>query len=273
MTTRLQDLLVGFRGLKLDSKPVIVHASLSAFGQVQGSAETLVSALLAVFDSVVMPAFTYKTMVIPPCGPENNAINYGSGADFNRMAEFFDPQMPADPLMGTVAETLRKHPRAKRSTHPILSFTGVKAKAALAAQTLADPLAPIGVLAKQDGWVLLLGADNTVNSSIHYAEKLAGRKQFVRWALTPQGVRECPGFPGCSAGFQSIAPEVEKYTRQAKIGNAVVRAMPLKMLFRAAITQIKHNPLALLCQQENCERCNALRMHHAVGGIPAACFW
>jgi aminoglycoside 3-N-acetyltransferase len=212
-----------------------------------------------------MPAFTYKTIIIPSSGPETNAIIYGSGADANRMAEFFDPQMPADPLMGAVAEALRKHPRAKRSTHPILSFTGVKAKAALAAQTLADPLAPIGVLGKQDGWGLLLGVDHTVNSSFHYAEKLAGRKQFVRWALTPQGVRTCPGFPGCSAGFQSIAPEVEKYTRQVKIGNAVVRAVPLRMLFRAVITQIKHNPLALLCQQADCPRCNEIRLLNAVG--------
>ncbi len=74
MTTKLQHLLVGLRSLKLNGKPVIAHASLSAFGQVQGGAETLVSALLAVFDSVVMPVFTYKTMIIPPVGPENNAI-------------------------------------------------------------------------------------------------------------------------------------------------------------------------------------------------------
>lgn len=267
MTIQLQDFLIGFRSLELGDKPVIVHASLSAFGQIQGSAETLVSALLAVFDSVVIPAFTYKTMIIPSSGPETNAIIYGSGADTNRMAEFFDPQMPADPLMGTVGETLRKHPCAKRSTHPILSFTSVKAKAALAAQTLADPLAPIDVLAKQDGGVLLLllGVDHTVNSSIHYAEKLARRKQFVRWALTPQGVRECPGFPGCSAGFQSIASEVEKYTRQVRIGNAVVQAVPLRMLFRAVITQIKQNPLALLCQQADCPRCNEIRLLNAVG--------
>jgi aminoglycoside 3-N-acetyltransferase len=265
MTTRLQDLLIGFRSLKLGDKPVIVHASLSAFGKIDGGAETLVSALLAVFDSVVMSAFTYKTMIIPPSGPEYNAISYGSGADANRMAEFFDSQMPADPLMGAIAETLRKHPRARRSTHPILSFAGVNAKAALAAQSLSDPFAPIGALAKQDGWVLLLGVDYTVNSSIHYAEKLAGQKQFIRWALTPQGVCACPGFPGCSAGFQSIAPEVKKYTRQVKIGNAVVRAVPLKILFKAVIERIKNDPLALLCQQADCPRCNEIRMHHAVG--------
>jgi len=265
MTIQLQELLVGFRSLESGDKPVIVHASLSAFGQIQGGAETLVSALLAVFDSVVMPAFTYKTIIIPSSGPETNAIIYGSGADANRMAKFFDPQMPADPLMGAVAEALRKHPRAKRSTHPILSYTGVKAKAALAAQTLADPLAPIGVLAKQDGWVLMLGVDHTVNSSIHYAEKLAGRKQFVRWALTPQGVRECPGFPGCSAGFHAIAPEVERDTQRVRIGNAAVQAVPLKMLFKAVIERIKNDPLALLCQQADCPRCNEIRLLNAVG--------
>jgi aminoglycoside 3-N-acetyltransferase len=265
MTIQLQEFLVGFHSLELGDKPVIAHASLSAFGQVQGGAETLVSALLAVFDSVVMPAFTYKTIIIPSSGPETNAIIYGSGADANRMAEFFDPQMPADPLMGAVAEALRKHPRAKRSTHPILSYTGVKAKAALAAQTLADPLAPIGVLAKQDGWVLLLGVDHTVNSSIHYAEKLAGRKQFVRWALTPQGVRECPGFPGCSAGFHAIAPEVERDTQRVRIGNAAVQAVPLKMLFKAVIERIKNDPLALLCQQADCPQCNEIRLLNVVG--------
>ncbi len=44
-----------------------------------------------------MPAFTYKTMLTPLTWSENNGITYGSGADVNRMAEFFDSQMPADP--------------------------------------------------------------------------------------------------------------------------------------------------------------------------------
>jgi len=204
-------------------------------------------------------------MIIPLSGSETNVITYGYGTDANRMAEFFDPQMPADPLMGAVAETLLKHLRAKRSTHPILSFTGVKAKAALAAQTLTNPLAPIGALAKQDGWVLLLGGDHTVNSSVHYAERLAGRKQFISWALTLQGVRECPTFPGCSAGFQSIAPEVERDTRRVRIGNAAVKAVPLKMFFKAVIERIKNDPLALLCQQADCPRCNEIRLLNVVG--------
>jgi aminoglycoside 3-N-acetyltransferase len=259
MTIRLRDLLLGLRDLNLEDAPVIVHASLKSLGQVEGGAQTVVSALITVFPSVLVPTFTYKTMVTPLTGPENNAITYGSGESQNRMAEFFTPRLPADVMMGIIPETLRKQPRAERSSHPIQSFAGVNAGQFLEAQKLDNPLGPLGALEEQDGWVVLLGVDHTVNTSIHYAEKLAGRRQFVRWALTPKGVVECPGFPGCSAGFQAIAPEMDKYTRKVQIGEARVQAVPLSMLFKVVINLIKKNPLALLCQQEDCERCGEIR--------------
>ena len=259
MTVRLRDLLLGLRELHLGEAPVIVHSSLKSLGTVEDGAETVVNALASVFSTVLVPTFTYKTMVTPLVGPPNNAITYGSGADSNQMAEFFSAHMPADPLMGTIAETLRRHPHAQRSDHPIQSFAGLNASAYLAAQRLDDHLAPILELEKQDGWVVLLGVDHTVNTSIHYAEKLAGRPQFTRWALTSRGVVECPGFPGCSAGFQAIAPQMEKFTRHVQIGSALVQAVPLKMLFIVAISSIRKDPLALLCQQADCERCNQVR--------------
>ena len=134
----------------------------------------------------------------------------------------------------------------------------------LAAQTIQNHLAPIAVLAEADGWVLLLGVDHTVDTSIHYAEKLAGRKQFLRWALMPNRIVECPSFPGDSAGFNAIAPVLVNDTRKIQIGNTIVQAVPLKVLFFKVINIIKENPLALLCQQDDCERCNAVRQ--AVAG-------
>jgi aminoglycoside 3-N-acetyltransferase len=259
MDVRLRDLLLGLRDLHLSEAPVIVHSSLKSIGQVDGGAATVVSALAGAFDTVIVPTFTYKTMIIPLTGPENNGITYGSQNDQNQMAEFFSQRMPVDPMMGAIPEMFRRHPLAKRSIHPIQSFAGINAENILAAQTMTDHLAPLGLLEKADGWVLLLGVDHTVNTSIHYAEKLAGRRQFLRWALTPKGVVECPGFPGCSAGFQAIAADMEKFTRQVQIGNALVKAMPIKMLFKVVVTRIKKDPLALLCQQEDCERCNAIR--------------
>ncbi len=259
MPVQAEDLLVGFRSLKLDAEPVILHASLKAFGQVEGGAPTVVDALVNTFPMVLAPTFTYKTMVTPGAGPADNALVYGSGENANRMAEFFTTDMPADPLMGLIPESLRNHPHARRSNHPILSFAGINAEAFLATQTMDNPLGPLGALEKAGGWVLLLGVDHTVNTSIHYAEKLAGRKTFVRWALTPHGVRECPSFPGCSAGFEAIAPELKKYSRSARIGEALVQAFPLRMVFKIVTARIKKDPLVLLCQQADCERCNQIR--------------
>jgi aminoglycoside 3-N-acetyltransferase len=253
------DLRTSLFKLGLSHTPVIAHASLKSFGEVVGGAETLLRAVLDSVWGLVMPSFTYKTMITPEVGPENNGLTYGSDLDLNRIAEPFTPELPADRQMGLTAETLRRHPRARRTSHPIQSFAGVHADKFLAAQTLSDPLAPIGALAAADGWVLLLGVDHTVNTSIHYAERLAGRKQFTRWALLPDRIIECPGFPGDSAGFDAIAPELVNETRQVKAGRATIQAVSLRALIEAVDRRIRSDPLALLCEREDCPRCNAIR--------------
>ncbi|MGZ5001491.1 MAG: AAC(3) family N-acetyltransferase [Methylomonas sp.] len=259
VTVTLNDLRTVLFKLGLSHTPVIAHASLRAFGEVAGGADTLLRAVLDSVGGLVMPTFTYQTMIVPEVGPPNNGITYGSWQDMNRMAEPYRREMPAHKQMGIVPETLRRHPLAKRTMHPIQSFAGIYAEKYLAAQTLQNPLGPIGALADADGWILLLGVDHTVNTSIHYAEKLAGRRQFVRWALTPTRIVECPNFPGDSAGFDAIVPELVNDTRRIKIGNATIQAMPLKILVQAVRDRISADPLALLCQREDCERCKAVR--------------
>lgn len=264
ITVSFLDLRAALMSLGLSQTPVIAHASLKVFGEVNGGADSMMRAVLDSVGALVVPAFTYKTMIIPEVGPPNNGITYGNGLDANRLAVPFNQRMPVDKQMGIVPETLRRHPLAKRTLHPIQSFTGVHAEKFLAAQTMQDPLGPIGALAEADGWVLLLGVDHTVNTSIHYAEKLAGRKQFVRWALLPDRIVECPGFPGDSSGFDAIAIDLVRETRSLKIGDAIVKAVPLRPLFEAVIRRIKTDPLALLCQRDDCERCNAVRAASAL---------
>lgn len=255
-----RDLINAFRELEIGPGiPVIAHASLSAFGRVSGGAQTLVGSLIACFDTVIAPTFTYSTMITPPFGPEHNGLQYGQAQEQNRQAEIYRPDMPADKTMGITAETLRRHPSAGRSSHPILSFAGVNAEAILTAQTLAHPLGPIQSLAEADGYVLLLGVNHTADTSLHHAERLAGRRQFVRWALTPEGVVECPGFPGCSYGFGKIAPRLEGVARQIHLGDAAIEAVPLRDLLHIAVGWIRANPQALLCERSECERCQALR--------------
>lgn len=259
MPVSSSDLKTGLAKLGLTKHLVIAHASLKAFGHIEGGAETMLAALLDSVRGIIMPTFTYKSMLNPEVGPPRNGITYGSETDLNKLAEAFYPDMPADKMMGVLPEFLRKHPKAKRSSHPIQSFAGIRADAVINSQRSYDPLSPIGMLAEQDGWVLLLGVDHTVNTSIHYAEKLAGRLQFIRWALLQDRVVECPGFPGDSDGFNVIAPALDKYTRRVEIGDALVQAVHLKSLIKVVMDQIKENPFALLCQRQDCERCTAVR--------------
>lgn len=256
----VRDFITSFRKLDIDrSHPVIVHASLSAFGEVHGGAETVLGALGSVFETIIMPTFTYKTMIIPQVGPPDNAINYGSGKDANKMAEIFRYDMPADSMMGLISESLRNHPKAFRSAHPILSFAGINAKPYLESQTTMEPLRPIQTLIDDEGWVLLLGVDQTVNTSIHYGEQLAGRKQFVRWALTSQGVVPCQRFPGCSDGFEAITPHLGEVIRKVGLGEAVIQAIPLVNLIDVVCGMLKKDSLALLCERDDCERCKTIR--------------
>ena len=245
--------------LGLVNKPVIAHASLQPFGYIQNGADAVLQALSESVRSLIMPAFTYKTMVTPEVGPPNNGITYGVDKDLNRLAQPFTPDMPADPMMGILSETLRNHPEAKRTSHPILSFTGLRSDFILGAQTLYEPFAPIAALADEDGWVILINVDHSVNTSIHYGEKLAGRKRFIRWALMENRVVECTNFPGDSSGFNAIESYIRPDTRRVDLGGAFMQAVPLRRLFEAVQELIKLDPLALLCQRIDCERCNAIR--------------
>ncbi len=255
-----RDLVLALRQLDIDgSRPVIAHASLSSFGYVNGGAKAVLGALTHHFKSVIMPTFTYKTMVVPGSGPPNNAIKYGSLGDLNKMTRYFYPDMPADKLMGAVPELLRKQPGASRSFHPILSFSGINAKEILEQQTLKHPLAPIAKLADMDSWVLLLGVGQKANTSIHLGERLAGRKTFMRWALVPDLVVECPGFPSCSDGFEAIETHIQPIVRKKRVGKALVQAIPLAELIKITRKLIEEDPIALLCDNFYCERCKAVR--------------
>ena len=244
----------------IDSRSrVIAHSTVSAPALVSGGAETIVGALTTTCGSVLMPAFTKRTTIIPPFGPQDNALEYGSEPDRNRDAEIFHPELSVDSELGDVPEIMRSHPQARRSTHPLLSFVGVNIEEALMSQTIEEPLAPIGWLADFDGDVLLINADHRWNVSLHWAERLAGRKGFIRWALSEEGVVECRNMPGCPDGLDAIESQLEGISHVTECDELRFELIPVRDLVNAAVGWIHEDPRALLCDRPFCPRCAAVR--------------
>jgi aminoglycoside 3-N-acetyltransferase len=236
---------------------LIAHINVDAFGPVEGGAESVVDALLSTAGTIVMPAFTYQTQVIPQDGPPDNAIEYGTGDDLNARAEFFRPDLPVHPDCGAAAESLRQRPDTLRSLHPILSFiaSGAKARSALAAQTAQNPLGPVAWLEAHDGIVLLMGVDQRHNYALHLAEQRAGRKTFIRWALTLDDIEEMHHIPGCMEGFNDIWRYQFEYTRVTQIGLARCERIELRPMLKQAERRLHQNANFMLCDKPSCLNC------------------
>lgn len=237
---------------------VLVHTSPTVSELLVGGAEAFVGAILASCETVLMPAFTPQTMVVPSVGPPLNGMEYGEG-ESNYQSVFFHQDLPVGVALGDIPELFRSHSRTRRSMHPILSFTGHNAGEALRTQNLEDPLGPVQWLADYDGDVLLFDVNHTSNIGIHLAEQVSGRKTFIRWALTPSGIVECPLMPGCSDGFQRIAGLLQGTSRVLRVGPVVLESIPLRDLLHIAGGWLREEPTALLCSRETCPCCSAVR--------------
>ncbi|HKZ70650.1 MAG TPA: AAC(3) family N-acetyltransferase [Anaerolineales bacterium] len=248
----------GLRAVGLnENSRVVVHASLSSFGHVHGGAQTVVGALAAVCGTVIAPAFTYQTLLVPKVGPVDNGMVY---AEEIEDVEFWRPDLPVHPTIGTIPNAMLKHPAHKRSRHPALSFVGIGRDIdfLLASQTLDDPFAPLAWLADNGGDVLLLGVTHRTNTMIHVGEWRAGRKPFVRWSLTAEKILEF-NWPGDSGGFDAITPHIQHITIRGQIGQASAQRIPAGELVVATVGLIRQDPTALLCHNDDCERCRDLR--------------
>lgn len=255
-----RDITLALSDLGLNrATPVLAHISLPRIGPIKGGLSTLMGALLASVDNIMMPAFTYGTQVIPQVGPPDNDVEYGSGQQSNLNAVVFAFDLASDLPNNEAAEALRRTANTYRSAHPVFSFSGLGLDIALFNHPANDPYAPIRVLRSMNGWALLMGAKPSENFSIHLAESLTGRKQFIHWALTPEGIREIPQFPGCSEGFHKLNYYLQEELRSVELDGQSWQAVKIDTLLNVASALIKDDPFALLCNKMDCPRCNLVR--------------
>jgi aminoglycoside 3-N-acetyltransferase len=256
--TTYNQIVRGLRAVGLnESSRVVVHSSLSSFGYILGGAQTVVGALSAVCGTVIAPSFTYQTLLIPKAGPDLNGMSYQDDA---YDLDFYSPDLPAHRTIGSIPNAMLKHPAHWRSNHPALSFVGLgrDAEAILATQSYEDPFAPLAWLADNGGDVLLMGVTHRTNTSIHVGEWRAGRPPFVRWSLT-QGRAVEFKWPGDSSGFDAITPHIKPIVVHGQIGQANIQRIPAGQLVEMTANLIRKDPFALLCYNDDCDRCRDMR--------------
>lgn len=251
---------------------VLVHASLRSVGKIDGGAETLVRAFRAVLGesgTLLVPTFTFghsdpAGWREPPATPE----------DLERMrAEIpvFDPAVtPAHvPWIGIFPEVVRRQPRAHRSDHPVVSFAAIGCNAAFLTgkAPFHYPLgsdSPLARLHQLDGFVLLIGVDHHVSSSLHLAEVWAEAPYIHRTATlktAPDTWTVMRGSPECSNGFRKI----ESVLRQSRIlktgyvGNAPSQLMRQRQMLSMAIAMIQGDADVFLCDDPECTWCRLAR--------------
>ncbi len=249
MVTR-KDIVDGLRELGLAAgDTVVVHSSLSSFGEVEGGAETVVDALLEVLGP-------QGTLVVP-------TFNFEPGV--------FDAEETPS-IVGKITEAVRRRPEAIRSLHPTHSVAaiGPLAEAITEGHEKVDAFGRGSALFKAlqaKAKILQLGVTHTTNSMIHVAEEIIGVPYLDRQrqvgVKTPRGkvVRKWIRRPGCSRGFDAVDEPLREngHIRETMIGGCRARLMSARALVDAAIELLRSDPEALLCNRPDCGNCAEAR--------------
>ncbi|WP_211260661.1 aminoglycoside N(3)-acetyltransferase [Amycolatopsis jejuensis] len=154
---------------------LIVHSSLSAFGEVAGGAEAVVRSLMRAVGAsgtVVVPTFTGQ--VADP-HPDSRTTGDRRVDLARRQVPLFHKDLPTP--MGKIPNTVLAWSGRHRSHHPQVSVAALGAHALDV--TRRQPLAyavgkgsPFDWLHHHDAQILLLGVGHNRNSFLHYAESL-----------------------------------------------------------------------------------------------------
>ncbi len=250
------DIERGLRALDLGGgSHVLVHSSYTSFGGVDGGPATVVRALNATYATVIMPAFTWDRTLTWDAGGLFEGNAYRPEPPVDEGAQPFSHDTPIDNGIGVIAETFRTSYSVRRSAHPLTSFIahGELADDLVGPGTETDGVEPIRRLVDAGGELLLLGVTHTASTAVHLAEEMAGRRPFVRHALTTRGTRAVR-VGGCSDAFDDLQPHVQHLERRSTAGGATLRCYALRPYVEAARALIERDRCALLC---DCERCRA----------------
>ncbi|MDD3926571.1 MAG: AAC(3) family N-acetyltransferase [bacterium] len=243
-----------------DGDLLIVHCAFKSIALPGFSPQDMIRALMTAAGAdgtIMMPTFTYSYSGIWNTVP-------------------FNPETTPGYLNGVLSEALRQYPGALRSGHPTYSVAAI-GKYAEKITSNREMCSPLGKGSSWDeaitlgGKILLLGVNSSRNSSLHYAEVLAGlpynhipfRKFWGSTALMEKDgqVNEVPlarEYPACSDAFGAadIYLEERGMLRHGRIGNAAAMLMNGREVVDAVVKKLRSDPAWLLCDNIVCEPCS-----------------
>lgn len=245
----------------LSGKTLFVHASLKSFGDVDGGPLAIVNAFIDEKCTIVVPTFSYNFEVPPPRGRvfEQNGMNT-SEFEINKEHEnkiYSSKCNEISKSMGAIPATVLAMKDRSRGIHPLNSFTaiGPRAEEIIATQDFENVYGPFEKVYEEGGLLLLMGVDLNRATAIHFAEKLAGRNLFARWARTESGEVKRVRVGSCSEGFQRLEPFVSSIQDSVVVGNCTWKIYDFRMFVDAIVEAIKINPDITHCEDKGCLRC------------------
>jgi aminoglycoside 3-N-acetyltransferase len=255
-----------FDRLGLRNNHLVVHASLSSFGDIDGGAPTVCSVLLDAVGgggTVMMPAFTFAETWPGAAGgkPPGRPVA-------------FHPDLPVSEEIGAIAEAFRRLPGVLRSSHPTHSFAawGRYAREVLSTQRDNNPLGPLKKLNIMQGHVLVLGTSLQSVTVLHVAEERFGVPYLNRGIavrLNAAGYDErvvLENLPGCSLAFIKLEELLDPAkVKSAALPHGSARKIPVRYLVQLASAQLDRDPRFFTCEQPGCTSCDSKRA--ALAGV------
>ena len=222
------DIINGLNETGLFKKPVCIHSSLKSFGIVRGGPKTIIDAFLEKECSIIVPTFSYDYEIPIPNGvapPLQNGYDLDNKnfllKGLNRI--FSSSSNDIHYTMGIIPKYVLSVRGRIRGNHPMDSFSaiGPNAENYIKIQDSKNVYGPLIKLCEDDGYLVLIGVDLTKATIIHYAESIAGRNLFIRWANNDFSKLIAVNVGGCSDGFNNLDPLVKSIEKEVIVGNSL----------------------------------------------------
>lgn len=190
-----KDLLDGFGKIKIESDTIVVHTSYKSLGGVEGGADTVIDVmqeLMGKNGTVLFPAFNFQSWT---------------------ETHYFDV-LETPSKMGMITEMARLRPNAKRTPHPIYSFSALGARADEFSKTedveAYGPSSAFALFHKLNATIISIGLDfNNSFSMHHYIEYNVGCDY-----------RRVKEFAGIYMGYDRV-PQIKTYSMFVRLNDRV----------------------------------------------------